>query len=199
MKRILITLLFLLPFVLLSQNQSKAVFEEVIANDNLTKIASRNNATIDSLKKWNPGVIPTSLPIGKRIIVGWEEVALEEVGGDSAVSEQSNEQQSVSASSAEEQSQRKAETSDNKKHKKEREKAPNSQEPKNNHFSWGTLLVGLILGTVLGILLLYFFFVKKLKANHERDERDLSQRIAELRDEKTKLTSEVSRLRTKSN
>lgn len=199
MKRSFIAvIILLLPFVLFGQNQRAPKYYTVKSGDlGLSQIARDNNVKLDALYSWNNLTEISIIQIGQKIIVGWEDVPSEEIEGDSAASEQSNEQQSVSASSAEEQSQKKAETSDNKKHKKERGKAPNSQEPKNNHFSWSTLLVGLILGIVLGILLLCFFFVKKLKAKHERDERDLSQRIAELRDEKTQLDAEVLRLQSK--
>ena len=194
-------LILLLSFVLFGQNQRAPKHYTVKSGDlGLSQIARDNNVKLDSLYSWNNLTERSIIQIGQKIIVGWEDVPSEEIEGDSAVSEQGNEQQSVSALSVVEQSQRNAETTDIKEKEALNSSGngdPNSQEKKNNHFSWGTLLVGMLLGIVLGILLLYFFFVKKLKAEHEREERELSQRISELRDEKSKLDAEVLRLQSK--
>lgn len=198
MKRLLIVVLVLvLPFVLFSQNQREAIFYTVQKRDNLFRIAKNKNVPSDSLYRWNNLTEKSTIRIGQKIIVGWKDVPSEEVSSDSAIPEQSNKQPVVSESSVVEQSQGKAGTSDNKKYRKERGEAPNPQEPKNNFFSWGTFSLGILLGTVLGLLFLYLFYVRKLKDGYGHNERDLLQRIAELRDEKTKLNSELIRLQSK--
>lgn len=177
MKRVfVIVLLLLLPFVFFGQNQREKVFDTVKKGDNFTVIASRNNTKIDSLVEWNPGVQSVNLTIGQPIVVGWREVVSEEVEGNNVAHGQGEERQYKMTKTVEK---------------------PNPPGKKDERFSWGTLLFGILLGAILGILLLYFFFVKKLKAEHECNERDLSQRIAELLDEKTKSHSEVLRLQLK--
>jgi len=201
-KRVFFVVQFLLlSFVLLGQNQREAIYYEVKEKDNLSIIAQNNNVQLDSLYQWNNLNEKSIITIGQQIIVGWKEVVSEEVEGDSVAPGQGDERQSVGTSSVGEQSQRNPKATDNKKDNKDkkakREEKSNPQGEQDERFSWGTLLFDILLGAILGILLLYFFFVKKVKAEHECNERDLSQRIAELRDEKTKLNSEVLRLQSK--
>lgn len=208
MKRVIfVVLLLFLSLFLLGQNQGEAIFYIVQRKDNLSKIAQNNKVPLDSLYKWNKkSETNSNINIGDSIIIGWKENSKTEkkVEKKDAVSKTENTMLGIDASLGEEQVQRTAGKSgnknDNKKREEKRKKSDDSgsQGQKiEKHFSWGTLLLGILLGTVLGSLFFYFFYVRKLKVGYELNERALSQRIVELRDEKAKLTSEMSHLRSK--
>lgn len=62
---------------------------------------------------------------------------------------------------------------------------------------WVRLLFGLLTGLTLGVILVYVFFVKKLKAKLECKENELDRANSCLSSEKTNTNAELSRLRSK--
>ena len=187
----------MLPMALFCQDWQPK-YHKVVKNDNYTIIANKYGTCVDSLKQWNPGVKPNNIPQGKDLIVGWQEISSSEKAMETTNTEMNTEEE-YKQQSADNSSGKNTTAKDKNKSERKNDKVKTQKEnEKNNRFiSWGPLLIGMLFGIVLGITLLYFYFAKKLKIEHERKERELSRRVAELREEKAGLISEVSRLRTK--
>ena len=189
-------------------NVREAVYHTVQEGQWFAKIALKYKTTVDSLEKWNPGVDSKKLKVGQSIVVGWKEVVKEQeyeekreenidttidsgVGRQKGNSTEVREESEVPKNNGVESP--KGDTNENPKDKPKPKPTP-IQTPSNS-YSWVWLILGLLIGLVFGVFLLYVLYVKKIKAELNYKENELSRLNYNITSEKTSAGSELSKLR----
>ena len=221
----LFVLLFL-PFVIEAQENKVPITYTIKSGDTYGTIAPQCNTKVDSLLKWNPNVSQTRLQVGQEIIVGWEEeVVNEQKLGSENLNQGSVNGGSVNGGSVnggsvnggiESGGSGNGDTgsggsgnggsgnggsgnggSGNGGSGSGDTGSGGSGSGGSQTYTWVWLLLGLLIGMVLGAFLLYVLFAKKLKAELEHKENELSRVNYSLTNEKSNNSSELSRLRLK--
>lgn len=89
----------------------------------------------------------------------------------------------------------KEDTKDNPKDKPKPKPIPEPIQTPSNSYSWVWLILSLLIGLVFGVFLFYVLYVKKVKAELEYKENELSRLNYNLTSEKSSAGSELSKLR----
>ena len=188
-------------FMLNSVCGQDTIWHTVKKGDVISNIAGTNKTTIDSIKKWNGLKDVNSISIGQQLIVGIQYHERQSGEGDNHndenVAETTKTEVVSDSGDAKGIVRPSVEASPNTKQSEKKQDGANSNGVKDKSFSWGTLLIGSLLGAVLGIILFYLMYVKKSKTEYENYKKELNQKNARLLDEKRDLKKEISGLKEK--
>ncbi|MBR0175866.1 MAG: LysM peptidoglycan-binding domain-containing protein [Bacteroidales bacterium] len=188
------------------QEGSKYTVKE---GDTAAEIARQHGIDLEDLKRWNNIEDIDRIKIGQELWIRDNQSIQQEplekpeqvnetiVNLEETTAEEKKDVANPNTDVSPQQTKQEREGVVNKVDEKEIEKGEAPEKPTSQSHSWVWLLFGLLTGLALGVMFVYVFCVKKLKAELESKENELYQANSRLSTEKTNVNTELSRLRSK--
>ena len=182
------------------QEGSKYTVKE---GDTAAEIARQHGIDLEDLKRWNNIEDIDRIKIGQELWIRDNQSIQQEplekpeqvnetiVNLEETTAEEKKDVANPNTDVSPQQTKQEREGVVNKVDEKEIEKGEAPEKPTSQSHSWVWLLFGLLTGLALGVMFVYVFCVKKLKAELESKENELYQANSRLSTEKTNVNTEL--------